>query len=421
MELRNRKDIVKKLATLVVGAIVALSQCSKAVEHRESRTLTLWHTYNNDETRVFNEILADYQKQNPQVKIIAERVPFDGLLPKLTSAAIAHKTPDIARVDLGHIPRLAWGKVIEPLDRFGADAVLAGLHRIAAGVTRVQIPGRTRAEIFAIPDQLTTVALYYNKKLLAELGSTPPRTLQELYSMGKLLRDRGKTHKAFAMNASLWWMMPWLFLHHARILSDNLERCLLSAPESVSALEYLRSLYTSGTEAGAWISGAVNPDQGFITGRYAMILSGPWNLQQFRTVPFGVALIPGNGALRSASNIGGSAMVVFARSKEKEESFRLLQYLVSETAQKKWIAGTGQLSVNLAANRALAAKLSPELKVFLAQLDYAGVRPQLPGYDTLETIVAPYLYAALDGSLPVKEALARACQEIERDLLTPNR
>lgn len=405
----------------MLAMVVCSNHCNRAVENQQSRTLTLWHTYNNDETRVFNEILADYQKQNPQIKIVAERVPFDGLLPKLTSAAIAHKTPDIARVDLGHIPRLAWGKVIEPLDRFGADAVLSGLHRIAAGVARVQVPNRAQAEIFAIPDQLTTVALYYNKKLLAESGSTPPKTLQELQSMGKLLREQGKTYKAFAMNASLWWMMPWLFLHNARILSDNLEQCLLAAPESVSALEYLRTLYTNGTEAGAWISGAVNPDQGFITGRYAMILSGPWNLQQFRAVPFGVALVPGNGTLRSASNIGGSAMVVFARSKEKEESFRLLQYLVSESAQKKWIAGTGQLSVNLAANRAMAAKLSGELKIFLEQLDYAGMRPQLPGYDTLETIVAPYLYAALDGSLPVKEALSRACQEIERDLLTPNR
>lgn len=51
------------------------------------RTLSLWHSYNNDETRVFNEIIADYQKQNPHIKIVAERVPFDGLLPKLTSAA----------------------------------------------------------------------------------------------------------------------------------------------------------------------------------------------------------------------------------------------------------------------------------------------------------------------------------------------
>ena len=95
------------------------------------RTLTLWHSYNNEETRVFNELLADYQKQNPQIKIVAERVPFDGLLPKLTSAAIANRTPDIARVDIGHIPRLAWGKAIEPLDHFGAEKLLQGMHRIA--------------------------------------------------------------------------------------------------------------------------------------------------------------------------------------------------------------------------------------------------------------------------------------------------
>jgi ABC-type glycerol-3-phosphate transport system substrate-binding protein len=391
------------------------------LQRAEQRTLTLWHSYNNDETRVFNEIIADYQKQHPQIKIIAERVPFDGLLPKLISAAIAHRTPDIARVDIGHIPRLAWGKAIEPLDRFGAGAIIAGMHRIAADVARVQVPGQARQQIYAIPDQLTTVALYYNRRLLAEAGLQPPKNLGELMQMGAQLRNRGKSHKAFAMNASLWWMMPWFFLHNAQILSANLERCLLNSDEAVAALEYLRQLYTSGSEGGAWLSGAVNPDQGFLTGRYAMLLSGPWNLQTFKSIPFGVTLIPGHGNRRSASNIGGSAMVIFARSKQKEESFQLLQYLVSENVQKRWSRETGQLSVNQAASRSLAANMPAELKVFLQQLDYAGPRPQLPGYDALETIAAPYLYAALDGSLPVREALNRACVEIERDLLMPNR
>jgi len=385
------------------------------------RNITLWHSYNNDETRVFNEILADYQKLNPHINIVAERVPFDGLLPKLTSAAIAHRTPDIARVDIGHIPRLAWGKAISPLGEFGAERLISEMLPVARKVAEVKLPGRKNPEIFAIPDQLTTVALYYNTKLLAAAGVTPPRTIGELSKMGELFRKQGSSAKAFAMNSSLWWMMPWLFLHNAQILSADLDRCLLDSAEAVSAVEYLRSLYSSGSEGGAWVSGAVNPDQGFLTGRYAMILSGPWNLQTFRTVPFAVSLVPGNGSLRSASNIGGAAMVVFSASKEKDESYKLLAYLVSEEVQKKWISGTGQLSVNRAANRAMAGKLSAELKVFLQQLDYSGARPQLPGYDALETIVAPYLYAALDGSLPAKEALRRACAEIERDLIQPNR
>lgn len=401
-------------------AVVLGVRCAPLRPQAE-RTLTLWHSYNNEETRVFNSILADYQQRNPHIRIVAERVPFEGLLPKLITAAIAHKTPDIARVDLGHIARLAWGKAIIPLDRFGAEESLNSLQPIAAEIARVHVPGKNQAEIYAIPDQLTTVALYYNRKLLADAGINPPTTMEELRSLGPWLQKRRKTYRAFAMNASLWWMMPWLFLHGASILSPNLDRCTLASAEGVRTLEFLRELYREGTEAGAWLAGAVNPDQGFVTGRYAMILSGPWNLQTFRSVPFGVSLVPGNRQRRSASNIGGSAMVVFSQSHEQEEAYRLIRYLVSEEAQKKWITGTGQLSVNRAANRAMAAQFTPELRVFLEQLQYAGPRPQLPGYDSLESIAAPYLYAALDGSLPVSEALQRACSEIERDLLLPNR
>jgi multiple sugar transport system substrate-binding protein len=407
----------------IVAACILSAACrpSELSLPQGQRKLTLWHSYNNEETRVFNELLADYQKQNPQIKIVAERVPFDGLLPKLTSAAIAHRTPDIARVDIGHIPRLAWGKAIEPLDAFGAEKLTQGMHRIARPVASVLMPGKTASEIFAIPDQLTTVALYYNKDLMAATGVAVPRTLSELKAIGKKFSARGRSSKALAINSSLWWIMPWLFLHEAQVLSPQLDKCLLSSAEAVATLEYLRGLYTDGVEAGAWLSGAINPDQGFMTGRYAMILSGPWNLQTFSKIKFGVSLVPGNGKIKSASNIGGSAMVVFAASREKQESYRLLEYLVSEPVQKKWIKGTGQLSVNTAANRAMAASLSPELRVFLEQLDYAGARPALPGYDALESIVAPYLYAALDGSLASREALERACADVEKNLLVPNR
>ncbi|HRP68535.1 MAG TPA: extracellular solute-binding protein [Turneriella sp.] len=354
-------------------------------------TLTLWHSYNNEETRVFNALVADFEKAHPQIKIKAERVPFDGLLPKLTSAAIAHRTPDIARVDIGHVARLAWGHVISPLNQLRAEETVGAMLPIAAKVASVKTPRDKVAQLYAIPDQLTTVALYYNKKILAELQVTPPKTLGDLHRIGKIFRERGKSHKALGINASLWWAMPWLFLYNARVMNDTLDRCLLNSGESIAAIEALRTLYTEGTEGGAWLSGAINPDQGFLTGRYAMILSGPWNLKTFQKIPFGVRLVPAHGKKISASNIGGSAMVVFAASPRKSEAYQFLSYLVSEPVQKKWIQETGQLSVNARANQSLEHTFSPELKTFLRQLEFAEPRPQLPGYDTLETIVAPYL------------------------------
>jgi len=411
-----------RFSVLLILCLFALSCARKTAPQPTTHTanireVTLWHSYNNAETRVFNSIVVDFEKEHPNIKIKAERVPFDGLLPKLTSATIAHKTPDIARVDIGHVPRLAWGHAISPLDSYGASKDLHLMLSVATDVARIKTPHDTSPRVYALPDQLTTVALYYNKKLLAEAKINPPQDLADLLPLGKILRERGKSYKAFAMNSSLWWIMPYLFLHNAHILNHELTRCELNTKESVEAITYLRRLYTEGTEAGAWLSGAINPDQGFLTGKYAMLLSGAWNLQTFKSVPFGVALVPGNGNLRSASNIGGSAMVVFSASRVKKEAYDFLSYLVSTRVQEKWIKETGQLSVNNDANKNMASFFSNELKTFLAQLKYAKPRPQLPGYDALETIVAPYLYAALDGSLPVYEAMRRACLEVEHDLL----
>lgn len=405
------------LLFLAIAALFLLLSCKGNAGQPRRTPLVIWHSYNNEENEIFQKLLDGYRAKNPQIEIKAERVPFEGLLPKLITAAIAGKTPDIARVDLGHIARLAWGKAILPLDVFGADKLLAEMHPIARSVATVRVP-KSAAQIFAVPDQLTTVALYYNKDLLRAAGIVVPKNLAELAAAGRAFNARKLEAKAFGMNSSLWWMMPFLYLHNARILSDDLTQCRLADNEGQAALRYLRDLYaTHGTEGGAWLAGGINPDQGFVTGRYAMVLSGPWNLKAFRQVNFGVTLVPASSQRKSASNIGGSAMVVFRQSKRAQEAYRFLEYLVSPEVQTMWSRGTGQLSVSRRANAALAATMSAEMKVFLEQLDYAGGRPQLPGYDSLELITGPYLYSALDGSLPIDDALKKACRETESDLL----
>src|SRR4030095_7948082 len=98
----------------------------------------------------------------------------------------------------------------------------------------------------------------------------------------------------FAMFATLWWAMPFMNTFGAEFSrqgSDGRLTCGIADPKAVEALQFLVSLYRDyGVEAGAWQTGAINPEQGFINGKYAMILTGPWNLERVARIDFCLSL-----------------------------------------------------------------------------------------------------------------------------------
>jgi ABC-type glycerol-3-phosphate transport system substrate-binding protein len=114
--------VKKYLSAVWVMLLLCVPGCKKddaAVQNR----VVIWASYTNEEMVVFREIVAGYQKTLPagSPEFVVEQVPFSGLLSKIITAAIARKTPDICRVDVGHVARLAYGGIAEPLDSYQVE------------------------------------------------------------------------------------------------------------------------------------------------------------------------------------------------------------------------------------------------------------------------------------------------------------
>lgn len=444
---------MRQLGLFLVLTLVVTAGCQPGDAVRKENQLVIWETFNNAEHKVFLEITKKFNTQRKELGLAAvdfrvERVPFDGFLSKIITAAIARRTPDIARVDIGHLARLAYGKVIAPLDHpenlslWGkTDPALAlkkhldRLIPVAGSANRVLLRARTPDQndtnfLYGISDQVTNIALYYNKDLFARAGldpERPPRTWEEFLSFGKKLTNPGEGRYGFGSNISLWWVLPYLYSRRTDVLNEGYTKCLLREESAVNAITFLQDLRRKHkVEGGAWKSGAINPDQGFVNGRYAMIFSGPWNLKSFQGVNFGVGLLPRfavAGPRRSGqplTNIGGTSMVILRNTPPARKKIALdfLRFLTSYEAQKFWSSKLGQISVHRQVNQELARELAGSPKrVFLEQVKYARPRPQIPNYDRLESTVNPHIYAIMDGKTTVKSALAKACRKVEEELL----
>ena len=396
----------------------------------EEPKLKVWVTYNDEQFRVYQRLVKDFENRN-KVEIKISRIPFQGQGEKIMYACNSKRAPDIARMDIGLVPKFAAGKALLALDDLGLKDFSSELLEAALDAGRVYLPG-VGMRSYAVPDEFTTLALYYNKEMFSNAGldpDRPPKSWQEFVDYAKKLTkdldgDGKPEQYGFAMQITPWWSMPFLFSFGGNVLDEKTMQCKLNESGAINALKFQVGLSVEHkVEGGAWRSGAITPAMGFKNKIYAMILNGPWNLKSFRDadLQFEVGLIPGNASLgiRSKTNVGGNANVIFKSTKSPKLAMKFLRYLSSAAVQSVWMEELGAIPINNKA-RAIAlknTKVDRHLLKFIEQAKYAESRPKIPGYDKIDRIITNEVETAFSGSRTPEEAMAKACKTIQETVI----
>ncbi len=434
--------------------------------------LTLWVTYQGPEIKKFQEILRRFEKEYPQkygkeIRVEAKQVPFDDLVTNIKMACISGRTPDIARVDVMKMVELAYHKVIVPLDQlesFDASSIQEKKKEFLSVPFQTNVievknqKGDWENHLYGLPEQTTCLALFWNRKLFREreealrkAGLNPncaPKNWEELIRYGKVLTQPEKGLYGFAMNNSLWWTMPFFGLFGGSFIQKDKQGrkvCPLGDERTKAALQLKVDLYRRHKiEAGAWKSGALGPDVSFLNEKVAMIFMGPWMVERFlkKGLDFGISLIPPitqkmaqKAGLKkippSATNIGGNNLVIFESCRHKDAAYRLLKFITSTEVQLDWCLSLKQIPVNRKALQILLGQLpysgdgdrtievDPYLKVFMHQIEYAMVPPQIPRYGYIESdIMNPEMELALKGKKTVEQALKDGARRINQEILS---
>ncbi len=409
---------------MLFPVLTVFASCGKPKGNagNSEKKIVLWETYGNEEHDEIVKIARQFEKKNPGIKVDIQRVPWGGHESKIMTAMITNTAPDIARVDVAFLPRLVVSNSVLELSQFGK--IDTGEFVKAAIESNIFIKNGKKG-IYGLPDQTTGVALFYNKALFKKYGIThPPRTWSEFIKTAKKLtvdkNGDGKPDQfGFAMHKDLWWTFPFFNTFGVKFISDDGKKCLLNSEAGYKALQLKVDLYQKyKVEAGAWQSGSIDPDTGFLNGVYAMIFTGPWDIKHFKEsgINFGISFIPA-GPAGTSTNVGGTDMVIMRRAHYPKICFEFLKYLTSPQVQAQWCGDLGQIPVNLKAEKLIDFSHNKEIKIFLEQMKTAIPRPKVVSYQTLALTVNPYLYAALAGQMSVKEALDTIAHKIDTEVL----
>src|SRR5688572_18841427 len=189
--------------------------------------VVLWHSYRGAEEQVLVELVGEYQRQRPDVTVELVAVPNDTFASKLNAA-----------IPRGHGPDLF---LYPGQDRIG-DWVKAGLLAPLDGVdigdlfAETQAPCRYDGHLYGIPLAFKSIALIYNKALVA----APPRTTDELIALGERLSAEGRYALVYE-SATPYYQAAWFFGHGAELLTAD-GRLGYDSPQAIASLEFLRGL-----------------------------------------------------------------------------------------------------------------------------------------------------------------------------------
>jgi multiple sugar transport system substrate-binding protein len=378
---------------------------------QKTESVTIWVSYNDEEFRLFKEIIQEFEKKQG-IKFEVQRVPFDGMLEKILTSVIAGQNPDIARLDIAQVHLLAKKGIIVELDTLYFKDLLNELY---------QAPLKSsfyKGKLYGIPDQVTCILLFYNKDLFREKGidpENPPKNWDEFLDYAKKLTDIKKGIYGFGMRNTLWWTFPFFYTFGAECFDEYGTPNFLNE-DVKKALIFKRDLYLKyKVEGGAFLEGAVNPDMGFINRKYAMIFSGPWKIRALLDInfPFGISLIP-EGKAGSWTALGGTQMVIFKNSENKEIAQRFFKYFLSSEVQAKWANELGQIPVNKKAIEKIDFDKNRYLKILIKAVEKAKPRPPIAEYPEVERIFVQEVGLFLKGEKNIKETLENLQKRIEK-------
>lgn len=427
------KEKICVIAVIIAYAVLCWygwGSSSTMTTTADGRTiLTFWHTYGDDEEAILRKVIDDWQKlpENAKFSIRPVRIPFEGHKPKIRTALTVGQGPDMARVDWSFVCELARKNSVVDLGTLGFDSIRS--QYLQAPLEACLVDGK----YYGLPDQSNCVALFYNRQIFKEAGLLEPdsefsleeadriipKTWDEFAVFAKQFINHSQGREAFAIMNTLWWNLAILNTYGAKIIDNN--KCVMNSEAANKALTMLYNLNKDGIEAGGWKPGAITPEQGFVNGKYTMILMGPWNLKRFKEdlkLDFGIANIPGGDA-GTSSNVGGTDVVIFNDKSEEriKASYSFLTYFTNAQNQVEWCKKLNQIPINNGAYDLVSFEDQHQM-AFLKQMKSAASNPVIKDFGLLEDIVNPEIETVLAGKKTADEATKSIATRVQERLLS---
>jgi multiple sugar transport system substrate-binding protein len=273
-------------------------------------------------------------------------------------------------------------------------------------------------QLIGIPQNASSLALYYNKTLFGQAGVAPPKddwTWDDFLAAARGL-TRGTERYGAGIAPEMIRIAPFVWQNGGDIVDDlaNPTKLTFDRAESVEAIGWFVELQTRHKVVPDAVQVAAEDDESrFLNGRSGMFFDSRRAVPTLRTITafdWDVAPLPGRKV--RASILHSDAYLLTAASKNKAAAFSFMEYANSPEGQT-FIAQTGRTVPSIRAIAESPIFLDPAAKpannrVFLDAIPIVRATINTDTTEQIEGIVNNELKRAFYGQATVTEAIGTA-------------
>ncbi|AKL97766.1 ABC transporter substrate-binding protein [Endomicrobium proavitum] len=392
------KVAVSALMCLFVTAGIIAGCGSK--EKKAKADVVIWH-WMTDRQAAFETLAEQYFKETG-VKVLFETyAPTDVYRNKISAAATANLLPDVFN-PIGDKKEVASyikaGFIANLNDSMNKDGWKNVFFKKAIENNSFEAGNEWGVEpgIYAIPLDVTSLMIFYNKDLFTQAGLDPentPKTWPEFINAGKKLRAAGI--QPFVSGFGEGWLIgafaqsyQWNLFGKQGII-DTLDGKI---PYTDARWVRIFKLFAEMRDNKLFASGIVtminkDAERSFATGKSAMAFNGSWGVNVYQSMNpklnYGVMSLPSLPEAKYPLKIfggEGSSLYVNASSPNKDKAIEFLKWMTQKGPQ----AYLAKETLNIPSNQQVANDLPPALKVFSENI--ANTFDTLPSIEPWQVI-----------------------------------
>lgn len=401
--LSRRQFSVAAAAAALTAAAGCSSSGSSASGGQVTLTYGIWEV---SEAPAMRQIAKEFEKSHPNIKIRVALTPWDSYWTKLQTAATGGSAPDVFWLNLANFKLYASNGVILPLTKMiKSDHIDLGNYydTITTGY-------QWKGDQYALPKDIDTICLWYNKKLFDAAGMKYPDTSwtwDNVATAATKLTDRSKgVYGIAAALADQTNFYDTILQAGGQIISADGRKSGYDSDAAIAGLSFWTDLilkyHASPTLAQMTDT---EPQQMFSSGKVAMYYGGSWEALALKDVPYavanaGVTVMPKGKVRATVSN--GLGNVVYAKTKHPKEAWEFVKFLGSKEAALIQ-ARTGTVIPAYKGTADIWVKSIPQfdLTSFVDELSYAHAYPASVNTPVWQDYVVKQLPAAWTGKKSV--------------------
>lgn len=379
------------------------------------------------------DAIAEFEKQNPGIKVATEPVALGQRDVKYSTAIRGGKGPDVFALDANPVKQYikeGWVKELTPfIEKEGGKKWLEDFFPVTLR------PVTEQGKTYGVPKNTVAMVIVYNKQMFQEAGVKPPKTWNDFREVSRKLTKATTPGGPIDQWGVTLVMAQASFDLRFSVVLRGFGGDFLTPDGKHSALNTLEA-----KQAFTFIVDMINSDKSMPPGvtqvdcnaarrllankKIAMKIGTMWSMAEVSGMNpaldgwnvLDMTPIPQKEGVskKVRSTLYQKSLFMNPNTPHAEAAWKLIKFLTDKKQMERWFDDNNMLSSRKSVNAQYAPiKQSRFAAVVIPEIERADFLPLIPQWPEILETFRQALQAAVAGTKPAEKALADAHNQIE--------